>query len=68
MNGNYTTTSDRLQSNSDYDLMLGDFVLEDKVLEHRAIVSQESSLVNSGDYIELVSPHNQVNKIVFFCL
>ena len=68
MNGNYTTTLDRLQINSDYDLMLGDLVLEDNVLEHPAIVSQESSHVNSGDYIELVSPHNQVNKIVYFCL
>ena len=51
VNGNYTTTLDWLQSNSDYDLMLGDLVLEDKMLQHRAIVSQASSLVHSGDYI-----------------
>ncbi|KAL5473739.1 hypothetical protein EMCRGX_G028274 [Ephydatia muelleri] len=48
-----TTTLDWLQSNREYDLMLGDLVLEQKVVEHRAIVSQESSLLNSGGYIEL---------------
>ena len=62
VNGNFTTTLDWLQSNPEYDLMLGDLFLEEKVVEHRAIVSQESSLVNSGDYIELVSRHNQVNN------
>eukprot|EP00731_Ephydatia_muelleri_P000135 Em0001g135a len=38
------------------DIVLGMFALTDEVVEHRAIVSQSTVLVNSGDYVELVVP------------
>eukprot|EP00731_Ephydatia_muelleri_P028790 Em0020g434a len=37
-----------------YDIVLGMFALTDKVLEHRSVVSQNTVLVSSGDYVELV--------------
>eukprot|EP00731_Ephydatia_muelleri_P033470 Em0030g27a len=53
----HTTTLDHmLQCGMQYDIVLGMFALTDEVVEHRAIVSQSTVLVNSGDYVELVVP------------
>eukprot|EP00731_Ephydatia_muelleri_P029194 Em0020g838a len=37
-----------------YDIVLGMFALTDKVLEHLSVVSQNTVLVSSGEYVELV--------------
>eukprot|EP00731_Ephydatia_muelleri_P001375 Em0001g1375a len=37
-----------------YDIVLGMFALSDKVLEHRSVVSQNTVLVSSGEFVELV--------------
>eukprot|EP00731_Ephydatia_muelleri_P034921 Em0086g5a len=37
-----------------YDIVLGMFALTNKVLEHQSVVSQNTVLVSSGDYVELV--------------
>eukprot|EP00731_Ephydatia_muelleri_P014018 Em0007g1328a len=50
----HTTTLDHmLQCGMQYDIVLGMFALTDEVVEHRAIVSQSTVLVN---YVELVVP------------
>ena len=60
----HTTTLDHmLQCGMQYDIVLGMFALTDEVVEHRAIVSQSTVLVNSGDYVELVVPQCNVSHI-----
>ena len=49
-----------LQCRVHYDLVLGSAKLTDIVAVYRAVMSQQSSLVNCGDYIELVSQQNDV--------
>lgn len=62
--GKHTTTLGYLlQSDVQYDVVLGTIALTDKVMEHRAIVSQSTVLVNSGDYVELVMPQCSVSSI-----
>ena len=46
-----------------YDIVLGTIALTDKMVEHRAIVSQSTVLVNSGDYVELVMTQCSVSSI-----
>ena len=52
-----------LQSDVQYDIVLGTIALTDKVVEHRAIVSQSTVLVNSGDYVELVMTQCSVREV-----
>ena len=55
-----TTISFLLQCGVHYDLELGSAMLTDQVAVYRAVMSQQSSLVNCGDYIELVTQQNDV--------
>ena len=60
----HTNTLDHmLQCSMQSDIVLGMFALTDEVVEHRAIVSQSTVLVNSGDYVELVVPQCNVSHI-----
>eukprot|EP00731_Ephydatia_muelleri_P037783 Em0562g6a len=58
-----TTLGYMLQSDVQYDIVLGTIALTDKVVEHRAIVSQSTVLVNSGDYVELVMTQCSVREV-----
>ncbi|KAL5510427.1 hypothetical protein EMCRGX_G005969 [Ephydatia muelleri] len=49
-----TTFGHLLQCGMQYDIVLGMFALTDKVLEHQSVVSQNTVLVSSGEYVELV--------------
>ena len=63
--GKHATTLDHLlQCGMQYDIVLGMFALTDKVVEHRAIVSQNTVLVSSGDYVEFVMSQCNVSPIV----
>ena len=44
--------------------VLGMFALTDKVLEHWSVVSQNTGLVSSGDYVELVISQCNVSPII----
>ena len=52
-----------LQCGMQYDIVLGMFALTDKVLEHQSVVSQNTVLVSSGDYVELVISQCNVSPI-----
>lgn len=59
--GRHTTTiSNMLQCGMQYDILLGSTKTTDQVLEHCAVVSQQSCLVNLGDYVELVMAEHNV--------
>ena len=47
-----TTLGHLLQCGMQYDIVLGMFALTDKVLEHLSVVSQNTVLVSSGEYVE----------------
>ena len=59
-----TTLGHLLQCGMQYDIVLGMFALTDKVLEHRSVVSQNTVLVSSGDYVELVISQCNVSPII----
>ncbi|KAL5493197.1 hypothetical protein EMCRGX_G014341 [Ephydatia muelleri] len=58
--GKQKNTLEELQSNShNYNVQLGEHALTDKVLEYRALICSERSLVNSGENIEFVTSYDQ---------
>ena len=59
-----TTLGHLLQGGMQYDIVLGMFALTDKVLEHLSVVSQNTVLVSSGDYVELVISQCNVSPII----
>ena len=64
-----TTLGHLLQCGMQYDIVLGMFALTDKVLEHWSVVSQNTVLVSSGDYVKLVisqcKSHYYINAIMW---
>ena len=58
-----TTFGHLLQCGIQYDIVLGMFALTDKVLEHLSVVSQNTVLVSSGEYVELVISQCNVSPI-----
>ena len=56
-----TTNLETLQTyEPSYDILLSDVSTTDIVVHYKAIISQESCLINCGDYIELCSNYQQV--------
>ena len=58
--GHSTTIRFLLQCGVHYDLVLGAAKLTDEVAVFLAVMSQQSSLVNCADYIQLVSQQHDV--------
>ncbi|KAL5496651.1 hypothetical protein EMCRGX_G012983, partial [Ephydatia muelleri] len=55
-----TTNLETLQTcEPSYDILLSDVSTTDIVVHYKAIISQESCLINCGDYIELCSNYQQ---------
>ncbi|KAL5473641.1 hypothetical protein EMCRGX_G028149 [Ephydatia muelleri] len=56
-----TTTLGALQHDSQFDIRLEELTTSDTVQEFKAVISKDSTLVNLGEFIELVNPYDQVH-------
>ena len=56
-----STLENLMSSGTQFNVLLEGIVPQDTVTQHNAIMSQESTLVNSGNYVELISPQYNVS-------
>ncbi|KAL5468868.1 hypothetical protein EMCRGX_G029994 [Ephydatia muelleri] len=59
--GSQTTTLGALQHDSQFDIRLEELTTSDTVQEFKAVIFKDSTLVNLGEFIELVTPYDQVH-------
>eukprot|EP00731_Ephydatia_muelleri_P002589 Em0001g2589a len=58
--GSQTTTLGALQHDSQFDIRLEELTTSDTVQEFKAVIFKDSTVVNLGEFIELVTPYDQL--------
>ena len=59
--GSQAFTLGALQHDSQFDIRLEELTTSDTVQEFKAVISKDLTLVNLGEFIELVTPYDQVH-------
>eukprot|EP00731_Ephydatia_muelleri_P023498 Em0015g1081a len=63
--GSQTTTLGALQHDSQFDIRLEELTTSDTVQEFKAVIFKESTVVNLREFIELVTPYDQMQYGLF---